>query len=317
MISSQFIFEDSEFPSCHASTIVQTTDGRILAGWFGGTNEGNCDVEIYLSELTTSGWSKYWVVANGEIGERRLSCYNPVLFQPRNGPLLLFYKIGTEPSLWRGYMKISNDGGWTWSRAMELPCGIFGPIKNKPVELSNGWILCGSSTEMGGWHVHFELTEDFGKTWTVVKVDDPLDIPAIQPSILLLGGRNLRAIGRTQQGKLFVVDSPDNGLTWEKMRLVTVMNPNSGTDALTLNDCRHLLVFNDSSTNRWPLNVAISIDGERWTNVLALEQRPGVGNEGGEFSYPAIIQTADDLVHITYTWNRIKIKHVTLNPHLL
>ena len=37
----------------------------------------------------------------------------------------------------------------------------------------------------------------------------------------------------------------------------------------------------------------------------------------GEFSYPAMIQTKDGLVHMTYTWNRKRVKHVIINPENL
>ncbi|HRX56141.1 MAG TPA: hypothetical protein P5016_16625, partial [Verrucomicrobiales bacterium] len=37
-------------------------------------------------------------------------------------------------------------------------------------------------------------------------------------------------------------------------------------------------------------------------------------SEPGEYSYPAIIQTSDGLVHLTYTWKRQKVKHVILDP---
>ena len=36
--------------------------------------------------------------------------------------------------------------------------------------------------------------------------------------------------------------------------------------------------------------------------------------ENAEFSYPAIIQAKDGLVHMTYTWKRQRIKHVVVDP---
>ena len=59
------------------------------------------------------------------------------------------------------------------------------------------------------------------------------------------------------------------------------------------------------------LNVAVSSDGKTWKAALVLENQPG------EFSYPAVIQTSDGLVHITYTWNRRRVKHVVVNPEKL
>ena len=56
------------------------------------------------------------------------------------------------------------------------------------------------------------------------------------------------------------------------------------------------------------LNVALSRDGRTWEAAAVLEQGPG------EFSYPAVIQAADGLVHVTYTWKRERIKHVVLDP---
>ena len=100
------------------------------------------------------------------------------------------------------------------------------------------------------------------------------------------------------------------------MTLGTLPNPNSGTDAVTLKDGRHLIVYNHigGEPGKWggkrsPLNVAISSDGRTWQGVLVLEDEPNQ-----EFSYPAVIQTSDGLVHITYTWKRQRVRHVVVDP---
>jgi predicted neuraminidase len=316
LIRSEFIFDRAPFPSCHASTIVETKAG-LAAAWFGGTAEKNPDVCIYLSRNENGSWTAPVEVANG-VGSatNRWPTWNPVLFQPTNGPLMLFYKVGPAPGSWWGLMKTSSDDGKTWSQPARLPEGILGPIKNKPVQLPNGDILCGSSTEYDGrWRVHFERTSDLGKTWTSTPpVNDGVAIQAIQPSILFLGGDKLLAVGRTRQNRLFQILSQDAGKTWGPLALGALPNPNSGTDAVTLKDGRHILVYNHvpGDTGKWkgqrtPLNVALSQDGRRWLAALLLEGDPG------EYSYPAIIQTTDGLVHITYTWNRQRIRHVVIN----
>lgn len=307
--SSEFVFETAPFPSCHASTIVETRQG-LVAAWFGGTREGHEDVGIWLSRHAGERWTAPVEVATGiESPTKRYPCWNPVLFQPSQGPLLLFYKVAASPSTWWGMLTTSNDGGRSWTTPRRLPDGILGPIKNKPLQLADGTILSGTSTEHDGWRVHFERSTDQGQTWQASSpVNDGQQIAAIQPSLLTYAHGKLQAVGRTRQGKLFELWSEDNGRTWGPMSLLDLPNPNSGTDATTLADGRQLLVYNHTSKGRTPLNVAISRDGHEWLAALALETEPG------EYSYPAVIQTADGRVHITYTWKRQRIKHVVVDP---
>lgn len=322
VIRSEFIYEKSPYPECHASTVVETAPGHFVAAWFGGTKERAPDVGIWLAHHNGAGWSTPVEVANGVRPDApRVPLWNPVLFQPRTGPLLLFYKMGPSPTTWWGMLITSTDGGKTWSAPRRLPEGIFGPIKNKPVQLADGTILAPTSDETPEekgapkdsnlWRVYFERSTDLGETWSrTAFLNDGKAISAIQPSILFLGGDRFQAIGRTRQGKVFSVASADLGRTWGEMTLIDVPNPSAGTDAVTLADGRHLLVYNHSGTRkvRTPLCVAVSTDGIAWKRVIDLETSPG------EYSYPAVIQSSDGLVHITYTWQRKKIRHVVLDP---
>lgn len=314
LVRSEFIYELAPFPSCHASTLVEAPDGALVAAWFGGTAEQNPDVCIYATRFENGRWSLPAAVASGlQPDGTRYPCWNPVLFQPDNGPLMLFYKVGPDPRSWWGMVQTSTDGGRTWGEARRLPPGLFGPIKNKPVRLPNGHILAPSSTEHDGWRVHFERSEDGGATWSATPaVNAGHNIAAIQPAVLLLGGNRILALGRTRQGRIFRVESADLGRTWGAMTLTDLPNPNAGIDAVTLRDGRQLLVYNHTSRGRSPLNVAVSDDGTAWQAALVLENEPRA-----EFSYPAVIQASDGLVHITYTWKRQKVKHVVLDPSRL
>jgi len=313
-VLGEFIYEVAPFPSCHASTLAETSRG-LVAAWFGGTDEEEPDVGIWFSRHLDGRWTEPVEVANGvQSPDERYPSWNPVLFQAPEGPLLLFYKVGPNPREWWGMLITSSDDGESWSEPTRLPQGYLGPIKNKPVRLSNGDLLVPTSLETETldddvWRVYMERTSDLGETWSKTEMlNDGHDIDAIQPSILIHTESRLQALGRTRQGKIWHAWSNDAGQTWGAMELGDLPNPNAGTDALTLADGRHMLVYNHTPRGRNPLNVAISEDGQNWQAALVLE------DQAGEYSYPAVIQTRDGKVHITYTWLRERIKHVVIDP---
>jgi predicted neuraminidase len=241
-----------------------------------------------------------------------------VLFKAPDGKVHLFYKVGPSPSRWWGMVKVSADSGQTWSAATRLPAPLLGPIKNKPVVLKDGAWLSASSTEgtPTGWRAHFEMSRDQGRTWEFIGPVDkgPAALEAIQGSVLFHKDGRLQTLLRTRSGVIATTSSSDGGRTWTPLAPSGLPNPNSGTDAVTLKDGRHLLVYNnservgDKNGPRYPLNVALSNDGVRWDMVLTLEDQPMPAG----YAYPAVIQTSDGLVHVTYTWNRQRIKHVVI-----
>lgn len=307
-------------PQCHASTIVETPEG-LVAAWFGGTHEGHSDVGIWLARHDGQKWLKPQEVAHGiQSDELRHPTWNPVLFQPADGPLMLFYKVGPSPSQWWGMLTTSADHGKTWSEPKRLGENeaighLLGPVKNKPIQRADGAIVCPSSTEHKGWRVHLEVTKDLGQTWEVIgPIHEAKEFNAIQPSILTYGDSRMQLLCRTRENVVATSWSEDGGKTWGPMTATALPNPNSGTDALTLASGLQLLVYNHTvrksefPSGRNMLNVAISQDGHAWHPVLTLERQPG------EYSYPAVIQTSDGKLHITYTFRRESIKHVVLDP---
>jgi len=326
IIQHEFIYETAPYPECHASTIEETPAG-LVASWFGGTSERDPDVGIRVSRHINGQWTPSVEVANGIQYTlpggtvHRHPTWNPVLFQYPNGPLMLFWKCGPSPSTWWGMVSQSADNGATWSMARRLPEHIDGPVRNKPILLKDGTLLCGSSTEFDGWRVHFEMTKDQGLSWQrTPAINDGKSIGAIQPTLLRHKDGSIQALCRNQNGEgpILSTTSSDGGLSWSDLEPINLPNPNSGIDAVTLKDGRHLLVYNHTNRRtgmprgREMINVAVSDNGVDWKPALTLDRE-----EKAEFSYPAVIQASGGSVHITYTWKRSKVQHFELNPDKL
>ena len=333
IVKDEFLYTKAPFPEAHASTIVETKKGDLVVAYFGGTKERNPDVCIWVNikKKGSNEWSAPMMVADGVFPEGRYACWNPVLFEMPNGELWLFFKIGPSVSEWTGWLVRSKDGGRTWSRREPLPDGFLGPIKNKP-ELIDGHLLCPSSTENKGWRFHMEILDLSDGRWKkgtpvkdlnwkyvpvesteAIKTDDnqlhPID--CIQPSILKLKDGRLQVLMRTHNAHLATSFSSDNGNTWTPVTLLDIENNQSGTDAVTLADGRHALIYNNFETLpmtpkgvRTPCSIALSDDGTHWQHALTLEDSPI-----DQYSYPAIIQGKDGTLHCVYTWRRQRIAY--------
>ncbi|PAW91971.1 sialidase [Mucilaginibacter sp. MD40] len=315
IVKNEYIFNDAPFKACHASTLIKLGPNRLLAAWFGGTQESNPDVCIWTAENDGTKWSSPTKVADGiQPDGKRYACWNPVLFKAANGVLYLHYKIGPNPREWWAMYKTSKDDGKTWSAAVALPKGFLGPIKNKPLQLANGDILYPSSTESldeKTWQIHLERSDSALKKWEKININcDTFQL--IQPSILRYSKQRLQLLSRSKQNVTVQNWSTDNGKTWNKATATQLPNPNSGSDAVTINGYQ-LLVYNPltAGKNWWEgrsvLKLAVTKDGEHWKDLYTFEQ-----HDKGEYSYPAIIADKAGNVYVTYTHDRSRIKFVQL-----
>jgi alpha-L-fucosidase len=312
IISTGMVLHQPPFRQCHASTLVELKDGTILAAFFGGSYEGCQDVNIWGSRLNNGQWSAPTVLADGHVNEStRYPCWNPVLFRTTQDKVYLFYKVGPNPREWFGMATSSDDDGKSWSEPVKLPAGVMGPVKNKPIELRDKRLLCPSSTETETeWKVQMETFDPQLNHWDIVKVDQKNPCQVIQPTILTYPDSLIRILCRSKSNTVITSVSSDQGKNWSRLTQLELPNPNSGIDAVTLRNGTFLLVYNPLiSGKEWvngrnQLNLAWSADGINWSDLMVLEKE-----ETGEFSYPAIIQTSDNLIHITYTYNRNQIKY--------
>jgi hypothetical protein len=223
--------------------------------------------------------------------------------------------VGKNPREWWGEMKVSFNDGITWSEKRRLPEGILGPVKNKPILLENGVLLCPTSKEdeITGWRAYMEMTPDMGRTWKLIgPIGDVKEFDIIQPSILTYEDGKMQILCRSQNEYVVESWSSDGGFTWTNPKASELPNPGSGTDAVTSESNLQVVIYNHNNSEvnhfskrqRSPLNLGVSMDGDKWKKIHTFE------DENGEFSYPAIIQDAEGIFHATYTYNRKKIKYV-------
>lgn len=311
LVVKEFLFGDDEpYPECHASTVLHLEGDNYLAAWFGGTKEKDDDVGIWLTKGEPGKWRKTIEVAKINNDAH----WNPVLFKAPDGKIYLYFKVGKTIPDWQTYVKVSEDEGETWSDAEEMIKGDIGgrgPVRCKPIVLSNGTWLAGASNEQGLWNTFFDRSEDNGETWEATSYveldrDEITGKGIIQPTIWESTPGEVHALLRSTSGSICRTDSKDYGKTWSKVYKIDLPNPNSGIDVTKLSDGTLLLIYNPTDQNwgsRGKLSLALSFDnGNTWTKKLEVEN----SEEKAEFSYPAIINH-DGKIALTYTWNRKKI----------
>lgn len=199
---------------------------------------------------------------------------------------------------------------------------------NDPVKRSIGWMTRIKPLLIGERRIVLPLysdgfnlsitaiSDDRGETWR-----PGLPIVGrgpIQPALIQRKNGDIMAFMRDSGDDPPQVQksiSKDQGETWSAALKTTIPNTAS-VELLTLKDGRVAFVGNDLYDGRHRLQLYLSKDeGENWYHKFPLED---VAPEKGSFSYPSLIQSADGLIHLSYSYhkesNKKSIKHVVLDP---
>ncbi|MCP4167730.1 MAG: exo-alpha-sialidase [Chloroflexi bacterium] len=312
-------------PSCHAPTIATLPDDSLIIAFYAGSLEKAHDVAILVSHYRPShaSWSSPRVIVDMPV----TSLGNPVLFLQSPDDLRLYYLV-MHGDRWHHcsiHHVSSSDLGMTWRADGPFRQERGWTTRNNPIELSDGSILFPLSDNVRGGAI-FLKSSDGGCTWheSELVVSSPKNE---QPAVVELGDGSLLAYMRTAGtgGQCWRSRSFNLGRSWTAAEPGPFKNPNSAMAMIRLVNGHLVAVYNDSNDHRYrtPLCVALSVnEGETWPYVRPLETHSGQfnylgisvdGRDSVEFSYPAITQNGDGLIHIVYTNSRKNIKHVALN----
>ena len=321
----EFVIPQGTTPFAHVSSLCELGDGKLAVVWCGGSREGARDVAVWFATrgpLSNAPWSSPRPIVTRDSAAQETFRFvrkigNALLVAGQAGRLNLVY-VTVGVGGWSGSslnLKQSVDGGDTWSPSQRLGLSplfnVSELVKNNAQPLTDG-----------GWAVPI-YHEAFGKfpelLWlhsgpgrvAAVKSRPFGGRNAFQPALVALDPQRAlllcRAAGSVPE--IFITRTSDAGRHWTAPQPSGLPNPDSGLDAVRLSDGRLLLAFNDSTTNRENLRLALSSDeGVSWRRARTLAEEPGA-----EFSYPFVLRTSDGLVHVTYTWKRRNITHVTFN----
>ncbi len=312
----------------HPASIAELTNGDLYIAYYGGSGEYTDDTAVYGMRLPKGAreWTRPAAIADTPFRTDG----NSVVWQAPDGVVWLFYltRYGDTWSDSRIKFKISRDGARTWSDSDMLSFEKGTMVRAAPIVLRNGDYLLPIYHETGNDRekVGADTTSLFLRRnaksgeWTETnRVKSRLG--NLQPAVVQISDECLVAYSRRgggydgqEDGWLVRSESRDGGFTWSEGKDSPFPNPNSAADFIRLQNGHLLLVYNDSHSDRMPLTVAISTDGDKTYPV----RRNIVNRKGDTAAYPFAIQTKDGRIHVVYTSeSRTVINHAVFDEQAI
>jgi len=317
--------ENCIVPSVHGANVIEKLDGGLFATWFGGSREGGKDVVLWGADYSASehSWSNPRHIVGPKETQSALGRYiktvgNSVLVRGEHDELWLYY-VSVSVGGWAGSslnQMLSHDEGKTWSAPERLITSPFFNIstlnKSAAIHYSDGSIGLPVYHEFIGKFAELLRLDNTGQVLHKIRITHARH--SIQPLILPLDSQQAVALMRdtgAAPGHVLLSRTADAGQHWSADEKLQLPNPDSAVAGLRRPDGSLLLVFNDTVSGRSSLALAVSRDqGQSW-NIVQHFERDSEGK--GEFSYPYLIRTRNGTMHLLYTWNRKRVRHISFN----
>ena len=301
LLAADGVFADGSRKACWNPVITEMPNGELWLFFKIGTKVADWTGWLTKSKDGGRTWSRREALPEGFLG--------PVKNKPELIDGRLLCPSSTETGGWKFHMEIYDlqTGQWRYVGPVEAELALR--CEDMKTAVSN--TLPSSKAEDPEAPDITDTPAPLAGSGSPAAISQRHPIDCIQPSILKLADGRLQVLMRTRNGKLATSFSSDRGDSWSKVTLTDVPNNQSGTDAVTLQDGRHVLIYNNFETLpgtkkgvRTPLSIAISDDGTHWRHALTLEDSPI-----SQYSYPSIIQGRDGKLHAVYTWRRLRIAY--------
>ncbi len=318
---------NQETRETHSANMILLDDTPISV-WYGGTEEGHKDVAIFMSVFENNTWSAPQRVVDRAISEAGLGRYirkvgNPTLHVWPDGRLALYYVTVSIGGWAASAINVieSTDRGASWSQPKRLVTSPFLNISTLVRTL--GQTMTDGTLSLPVYH---EFMGKFSETLRLAPDHSVLDKirmsrgkhslqPAVLPRTDFDADAYLRYAGNGPP-RLLKVETHDGGRHWTHPQVTDLKNPNAAVAVLRLNDTTELMALNDTEDGRHRLSLALRRGhGEAWKIIKVLEhERPDEpGSDDFEFSYPSLVMSSEGIVHLVYTWNQKRIRHLQFN----
>jgi len=320
LYATDLVFPPKGFGRPHGASLVELSNGDLLATWFSSEIETGDDARIFGSRWnrTEGTWGAPQTIVPDDYSK---SVGNTALYRDDDGRIWLFFAavvVGGWSGAMVDYVQ-STDEGASWTKGERLVGWLGNLPRNLPIKTGDHQMLVPlfidfwyEANLVGSYTATIKYRDGVivEKSYASLKDHD-----AIQPTLVKLPKGDILLLARDKSDRFIRrAWSRDNGRSWVDEGITTLPNPGSAIAATYIDELGCvLLAYNHSRTARNPLSLAVSFDGGKsFRKIIDLEYKEG--EDDVAFAYPTLLRTADGLIHAIWSHDkRATLKHARFN----